>query len=83
MKTYIDLDSTLTNFNQAVEALGQDVALGLSEDASLEQKQIMYNAIENAKESFWANMSWMPDGKVLWDAVKQYKPILLSCILCK
>ena len=27
---------------------------------------------------FWAKMPWMPEGKKLWDYIKQYNPTLLS-----
>ena len=29
-------------------------------------------------EDFWADLPWMPEGKAIWDAVKEYKPILLT-----
>lgn len=29
-------------------------------------------------EEFWGDMDWMPDGKELWDAIKDYDPIILS-----
>jgi len=76
MKLFIDMDNTITNFNKAVEQLNQ--TQGLREDANPEEKQRMYDAIEKSGEKFWANMEWLPDGKQLWDAVKQYNPILLS-----
>jgi hypothetical protein len=27
---------------------------------------------------FWRGMSWMPEGRELWDYIKSYKPILLT-----
>lgn len=27
---------------------------------------------------FWRGMSWMPEGKILWDFIKPYNPILLT-----
>ena len=30
------------------------------------------------EKDYWANLQWMPDGKELWDHIKQYKPTLLS-----
>ncbi len=27
---------------------------------------------------FWRGMSWMPEGRQLWDYIKQYNPILLT-----
>lgn len=32
---------------------------------------------------WWAHLEWMPDGKALWDAIKEYNPIVLSSPLNK
>ena len=32
---------------------------------------------------WWTHLEWMPDGKVLWDAIKGYNPIVLSSPLNK
>lgn len=32
---------------------------------------------------WWAHLEWMPDGKVLWNAIKKYNPIVLSSPLNK
>ena len=38
----------------------------------------MYDAIEKAGVNFWAEMEWLPEGKKLWDLVKDLNPVLLS-----
>ena len=78
MKLYLDMDNCLTDFNKAVQALGDQAAEGLSEEATEDQKQVMYDAIEKAGEDFWAKMSWKEDGKKLWELVQPFKPVLLS-----
>ena len=29
-------------------------------------------------EAFWAELPWMPEGKAIWNAVKDYNPIILT-----
>lgn len=36
------------------------------------------NSIINNIDGFWYDMPWTKDGKVLWDFIKQYSPILLT-----
>jgi len=78
MKLFIDMDQVLTDFAQAVSFLGPDATQGLPDSASEGQKQIMYDAIEKAKESFWSDMPWLESGKQLWEMIKTYHPVLLS-----
>lgn len=40
-------------------------------------RNFMYRALGN-NEDFWANLDWMPDGKQLWNYVKQFDPMILS-----
>jgi hypothetical protein len=30
------------------------------------------------EKSYWANLDWMPDGKQLWDYIKEYNPYVLT-----
>lgn len=75
---YLDMDGCLTDFTKAVTALGEEATAGLAEDAPQDQKQKMYDAIEKAGESFWADMEWTKDGKDLWNLVKPWDPVLIS-----
>lgn len=75
---YLDMDECLTAFDKAVTALGEEAAQGLIDDAPQEQKQKMYDAIEAAGETFWADMEWKDDGKDLWKLVEPWEPVLLS-----
>jgi hypothetical protein len=77
-KVFIDMDGVLTNWSKAVKDLGSGPAAGLSDDATQEQKQMMYDAIEKAGADFWAEMKWLDEGKELWDLVKGLNPVLLS-----
>ena len=31
-----------------------------------------------SERSYWENLNWMPDGKQLWDYIKQYNPYVLT-----
>jgi hypothetical protein len=75
---FLDMDNCLTNFSQTVKNLGPGPAKGLADDASDEDKQLMYDAIEKSGEPFWSTMSWSSEGRALWDLFKPYNPTLLS-----
>lgn len=77
-KIFLDMDGVLTDFDKAVVGLGPEAVKGLDRDAPPEVKQVMYDAIEKAGDSFWANMPWMPDGQALWTWISQFKPVLLT-----
>ncbi len=77
-KLYLDMDGVICDWDGAVKKLGAAPAAGLDKEATQEQKQIMYDAIEKAGPDFWAEMEWLEDGKKLWDLVKEYQPVLLT-----
>ena len=39
--------------------------------------KLMYLLLEDDEE-FWANLSWMPQGKKLWNFISQYNPTILT-----
>lgn len=78
IKLFLDLDGCLTDFDKAVKKLGPKAAKGLADDAKEEEKQFMYDKIENKGPAFWSEMEWYPKGKELWNVVKKYNPTLLS-----
>lgn len=77
-KIWVDMDGVLCDFDSAVKKLGPKAEKGLNENATVEEKQAMYDAIEKAGEDFWANEPWTADGKALWIWLSQYNPILLT-----
>ncbi len=78
IKVYLDMDSCITDCDKAIRKLGPKVAKGLADDASEEEKQYMYDKIEEKGAEFWSEMEWMPKGEELWKVVKKYDPVLLS-----
>lgn len=75
-KVYVDMDGVLTDFSKAVHAIGAEYGLGPK--SSEEDKNKMYEAIENAGVDFWSNMPWMPDGKSLWKVVMPFYPRIIT-----
>lgn len=78
-----DMDGCLSDFEERFEHYS-----GLSCDEYMKQATTQYGekkALEKFWElihipgiRFWRGMSWMKDGKELWNFIKQYKPILLT-----
>lgn len=75
---YCDMDGVLTDFDGRFKSLNP-------EHLTASQYQTKYGVekfwdfidVDN-KIKFWVGMSWMPDGKELWNHISQYKPTLLS-----
>jgi nicotinamide mononucleotide adenylyltransferase len=73
-KIYCDMDGVLVDFEKGYEELtgqnirGQHISGGPN----------FWDPITKAGASFWVKLQWMPDGKQLWEYIKQYTPVLLS-----
>lgn len=75
LKIYVDMDSVITDFDkQLADLLGRK--LDRNWDFGSDPK--IWKKITEAGVSFWADMPYMPDGEKLWNALKRYKPIILS-----
>ena len=75
---YVDADGVLCDFVKAVLDISPVAGMGLSDDSNPLFKKNMYKRIDEAGESFWANMDWAPGGRQLWDYLKPYHPIILT-----
>jgi len=80
-KIYCDMDGVLVDFDLGyknltgkethhVDVQGKNEFWGTFKQSLLDKKI--------SEKDYWANLQWMPDGKELWDHIKQYKPTLLS-----
>jgi hypothetical protein len=74
----LDCDGVLTDFRKAVLDLSPTAAMGLSPDSNPLLRQNMYDRIEKAGESFWANMPKAPDFDKIWNYFQPYHPVLLT-----
>lgn len=73
---YCDMDGVLVDFDERFKKLSNGI---LPKD--YEQKygiEAFWELITKEGVGFWAGMSWMPDGKQLWEYIKKYNPTLLS-----
>ncbi len=73
---YSDMDGVLTDFDKAF----MEVSGGIfpSEYEKNFGKDGFWKLIDAEGADFWEKMPWMSDGKVYWDYIKKYNPILLS-----
>jgi len=78
---FCDMDGVLVDFDKGYKELtgvttqhadsqGKDEFWKLFRD-SLKEKGI-------SERSYWENLDWMPDGKQLWDYIKEYNPYVLT-----
>lgn len=73
MKLYVDLDSTLTDFDrQLAKILGEPVKKDWGNNPRV------WSAIDRAGTKFWSTMRWLPGSDRLWDELKKFEPTILS-----
>ena len=78
IKVYVDLDNTITDFDQAVKDLTGKI---LEWDMPDEEKNKIYQAMDDAGPGFWSEMKWLDDtkgGRKLWSILEPFHPVLLS-----
>ena len=72
---------------RAVQALGRDY-ITLDDIQKYSSTQVeaaheyMYILLED-DENFWANIDWMPDGRQLWDYIRQFESYILTAPMDK
>ena len=73
-KIFCDLDGTLTNFEKKFKSI-----TGIHPDKFMEEKgEKEFWKVVDKEGDFWESLEWMPDGKQLWNFVKEYNPTILS-----
>jgi len=80
-KIYCDMDGVLVDFDKGYQTLTGKETHHVDVQGKSEFWDAFRSGLENKKmqeKDYWANLQWMPDGKELWDHIKQYKPTLLS-----
>ena len=70
---YADMDGVLVDFEKGYQEL-----TGTSTKRYAKGDTFFWQPISDAGASFWANLSWMPDGEELWRYIKKYRPNILS-----
>lgn len=74
---YVDMDGVLCNWVKGALAIGLPKKV-VTNTRVKENQVILWGAIDELGAVFWSNLKWLPDGKKLWDYVKEYNPIILS-----
>jgi hypothetical protein len=77
-KIYCDLDGVLTDFEKRFEDLNPEHLKTRDYTAKYGTKKFWDFIDSEIGTEFWSGMSWMPDGKQLWEYISKYNPILLS-----
>lgn len=71
---FCDLDGVLVDLDKEFEKFGY----GTPEECVEKYGKKAFWDLIKSTEHFWLNMEWMPDGKQLWDFVKEYNPTILT-----
>jgi len=77
-KIYSDLDTVLSDFDAAFREIADVKTKTGWEYRDRFGEEKVWEIIRKAGLSFWSDMSWMPDGKELWNHIKDFNPIILS-----
>jgi hypothetical protein len=67
---YCDLDGVLVDFDQGIQN-----RFGKSPD---ELNKNMMWAVLRKSPNFYAKLPWMSKGRTLWEAIKDYNPVILT-----
>jgi hypothetical protein len=73
MIIYCDMDAVLTDFIGDVRKVKPDMG-------DWEPDEVLWPVVKSIP-NFWENMSWMPDGKELWDYLARIVPNTQKIIL--
>ena len=75
---YCDMDGVLTDFDKRFKSLNPE-HLSAAQYQAKNGVEKFWDFIDvDNKIKFWVGMEWMPDGKELWDYIKDKQPTLLS-----
>jgi hypothetical protein len=75
-KIFVDLDGVIVDWEKGFTELSPNKTY---EEFKAEDKTSdAWRIIHKAKSDWWANLSWLPEGKELWKYIKKYNPTILS-----
>ena len=77
-KIYCDMDGVITDFDKRFKDLNPEHLSAAQYQTKYGTEKFWDLIDEDNKVKFWVGMSWMPDGKTLWDYIKDKQPTLLS-----
>jgi hypothetical protein len=79
-KLYVDMDGVLTDFEGDFRNFGKEKTKGLL-SKEYEDKygtSALWKLIYSGGLEFWSEMSWIEDGRKLWNYVKKFEPTILT-----
>jgi hypothetical protein len=74
---FCDMDGVLTDFDARFKGINPE-KLSPSQYTNKYGVDKFWATIDAEGVGFWVGMKWMPDGKELWDYIKDKQPTLLS-----
>jgi len=77
-KIYCDMDGVLCDFDKRFKDLNPEKLSAAQYQTKYGTEKLWDFIDEENKVKFWVGIPWMPDGKTLWDYIKDKKPTLLS-----
>jgi Zn-dependent peptidase ImmA (M78 family) len=72
---YCDMDGVICDFDKQFEKYFK---MNPEEYKDKVGKKEFYKVISEKGEEFWNTMPWMPEGKTLWDKIKNHSPIIVT-----
>ena len=76
-KIYCDLDGVLVDFIKGIQDKVDPTMTG-DWDEWVKIKKDTWSEVREMGASFWSDLEWTKDGKVLWSYIKKYNPIILT-----
>jgi len=78
---FCDMDGVLVDFDEGYKQLTGVTTHHADSQGKDEFWKLFRDGLKNkdiSERSYWANLDWMPDGKQLWDYIKEYNPYVLT-----
>jgi len=78
---FCDMDGVLVDFDKGYKELTGVSTHHADSQGRNEFWKLYRDNLKNKdipEKSYWANLDWMPDGKQLWDYIKEYNPYVLT-----
>jgi hypothetical protein len=78
---FCDMDGVLVDFDKGYKELTGVTTHHADSQGRNEFWKLYRDNLKNKdipEKSYWANLDWMPDGKQLWDYIKEYNPYVLT-----
>jgi len=75
---YLDMDGVICDFNLQFQTLTNYECESPREYERIYGREIFVDIIKKGGVDFWSKMNWMPDGKLLWNFLEKYHPVILS-----